>query len=146
MLTFNVISFNDPKQLMTRNTFQCATNASKFCQLSALILSAFPKHRRRKLLITISSCTKCPADRRSCAHHVKLSISFWKHLARNCVSRSLGGPVALNTFFTAQACTGGLTSSNANSYAAGGGRRSLVERKNRLKIAHDCIALESHIF
>ena len=36
-------------------------------------------------------------------HQVKLSISFWKHLAKNWVSRSCGGPVALNTFFTAQA-------------------------------------------
>ena len=50
-------------------------------------------------------------------YHVKLRSSLWKHFAKNTLSLSPLLPVILNTLNTAQAWTGGFTSSNANSYA-----------------------------
>src|SRR2546425_9520199 len=50
-------------------------------------------------------------------HQVKLRRSFWNVRSRNRRSRCPRGPVILYTRQQAHACTGGLTSPNANSYA-----------------------------
>ena len=47
-------------------------------------------------------------------HHVKLMSSFWKTRSRNPKSRP---PSISKTRSAAHACTGGLTSPNAHSYA-----------------------------
>src|SRR5882757_7715955 len=50
-------------------------------------------------------------------HHVKLITSFWKVRDRKTRSRSPRSPVILYVRQHDQACTGGFTSPNANSYA-----------------------------